>query len=147
MRYNKKFDRVFATVSWLIVIALLYSATSLWINPPSGVGPIASAAGILASQIFYTALYAGEAGFLAYSKAFKRKKMRKNTLMVIYLTGFFTSLLTLFIVGWVPGLIDNVLISLSAAFCWLYWTFKTEYIDPAAYNDAVWQLRDDTPNP
>lgn len=145
MRYSKKWDKVFSTLSWLIVFALVWSIISLWLSEPSGAGPVAGAAGILGAQIFYTALYSLQALFLAWSKIFKRKKMRRNTLMVIYLTGFFTSILTLTIAGWTPKIIDNLLIASSAAFCWLYWKFKTEYIDPKEFEDVVWKLRDDTP--
>ena len=146
MKNNPQLDRVFSFVSWIIAIALIYSAVNVWMVEPSGAGPIANAAGVLGAQIFYSLLYLGEAGFLAVSKWLKRKKMRKNTLLVIYLTGFFTSILTLFIAGWTPKLIDNVLISESAAFCWLYWKFKTEYIDVKEFDEDVWHLRKDTPN-
>lgn len=143
---NPKWDKVFSFVSWIIVFALLYAVVSLWITPPSGAGPVANAAGALGAQIFYTLLYLGEAAFLGFAKFFKKKKMRSHTLLVIYLTGFFTSLLTIGIIGWTPKLIDNIVTAAAAAFCWLYWKFKTQYIDTKQFDEDVWKLRKDTPN-
>lgn len=134
MKGNKRYDRIFAFTSWLIVFALLYSATAVWIVPPSGAGPVAQLLGVLGSQIFYCLLYVGESLTLAYSKLKKRARLRKNTLLVIYLTGFFTSLLTIGITGWTPALLDNLVISVAAAGCWLYWTFKTEYLTPEQFD-------------
>lgn len=121
-------DKFFATISWIIVFALLYSIVALYITPPSGAGPIARALGTAGAQIFYTVLYAGEAGFLAFAKMTHRNELRKKVLLVTYLTGFFTSILTISILGVHPGLIDNLVISAAAAACWLYWKFRTDYV-------------------
>jgi len=128
-------DRLFRTTSWFIVFALLYSAVSVIIAKPSGAGPVASSIGIIGAQIFYFLLYTGESVSLAYSKMRKRSRWRKNTLLVIYLTGFFTSVLTIMLKGWIPELLDNLAISVAAAGCWLYWTFKTEYLTAEQFKD------------
>lgn len=125
---NPAWDRVFKTTSWFIVAALIYSTISLWIDAPSGDGPVSSLISVLGAQIFYSLLYVGESLSLAYSKIKKRYLWRKNTLLVTYLTGFFTFLLTLGIKGWSAALLDNLAISVAAAACWLYWTFRTEYL-------------------
>lgn len=145
MDNHPRWDRVFSTASWLIVVGLLYAAVAIFLASPSGAGPVAQLIGVHGSQIFYACLYTLEAVLLAFSKFFKKKKMRKRMLMVIYLTGFFTSILTISITGFVPKLIDNILISVVAAGCWLYWTFKTEYINPATFYEQTVDLRDDLP--
>lgn len=123
-----KWDKVVAFTSWLIVFALIWSAISLFITPPSGAGPIASAFGVTFAQWFYTVMYAGEAGFLAFAKLTGRNGMRKVVLLITYLTGFFTLILTFSIYGATFAMLDNLTISVAAAICWLWWKFKTEYI-------------------
>lgn len=141
-----KWDRVFATASWIIVLALLYGAVVIWFGAtPSGQGPVAKLIGITGSQVFYSSLYGLEALVLGYSKAFKKKRLRKGALMAIYITGFFTSILSIAIAGFTPNVIDNLLLALLAAGCWLYWKFKTEYINPQHFAVLTQDLRDDFP--
>lgn len=128
MADNSRWNKVIAFTSWLIVFALIYSTISLFITPPSGAGPVASAFGVTFAQWFYAVLYTGLASLLAYSKFKKRNELRKKVLLVIYLTGFFTLILTIAIIGPSWGMIDNLTISTAAAVCWLWWKFKTEYI-------------------
>lgn len=143
---NSKWDRVFATASWIIVIFLFISAyTVMFVSPPAGSGPVASLIGIAGAKIFYFVLYLVEAIVLAYSKFFKKKNLRKHTLVAIYCTGAFTSLLTLVGVGWSTKVIDNIVVTVVSAGCWLYWKFKTEYIDPATFEQDVDGLRSDGP--
>lgn len=126
---SKKWDRLFSTVSWFVAIALIFAAVNVWFAEPSGAGPISSSLGILGAQVFYSALYGLEALFLGFAKWTKRDKMRKHVLLVIYLTGFFTTLLTFLLVGITPKILDNLAISVAAAWCWLHWKFRTEYVD------------------
>lgn len=135
MPKSRRWDKVFVTASWIIVVALLFSAGSLWITPPTGAGPAAKLIGITGSQWFYALLYLSEALALAYSKLFKRHRMRKVVLLVIYLTGVFTFLLTLIINGVAVKLIDNLIVSFGAGFCWLYWKFRSEYISYEEIDD------------
>lgn len=135
-------DKVFSTASWLIVFFLLTSAfTVMFVAPPAGSGPVASLIGIYGAQWFYFLLYSGQACLLAYSKLFKKKKMRKSVLIFIYLTGAFTSILTLASVGWSSKVIDNIAVTVISAGCWLYWKFKTEYIDPRMFEKDADGLR------
>jgi len=139
-------DKIFSTTSWGLVFLLLFQALTLWtIFPPGPGGPIASAGGILVAKTFYTALYGSQAMLLAYSKWKRRKVMRKHVLMFIYLTGFFTSILTLTLAGWDVRLIDNFVAAVVAAGCWLYWTFKTEYISYEQFERDIDGLREDSP--
>jgi hypothetical protein len=121
-------DKVFSFASWLIVLALLYGVANLIFLPPTGHGPIAGLVGIHPAQVFYIALYLCEGLALGYSKWKKKDKMRRNVLLVIYLTGFFTSILGFVIGGVSSKLVGNLVIALAAAFCWLHWKFRTEYI-------------------
>lgn len=141
MKTSKEMDKVFSTISWVIVVALIFSSISVWFAPPTGTGPIGGLLGVLGAQIFYSVLYSTEAAFLAFSKWKKRRRLRKNTLLVIYLTGFFTTTLTVLGVGWSVKFIDNFVFASCAAFCWLYWKFRTEYFDPE-FTDDEWSCRD-----
>lgn len=139
MRKRINWDKVFSFTSWLLVFFLAYGATVLWIFPPSGDGPIAGLVGILNAQIFYSTLYLTEAALLGYAKWKKKNRMRKNVLLLIYLTGFFTTLLGA-ILGGVPAmispkLIGNFVLSMAAAFCWLHWTFRHEYMTQEEFNE------------
>lgn len=141
-------DKVFSRTSWVLVLLLLFSAISIWAFAQPGPGPgqpIASALGVFVAKTFYTSLYTLQAALLAFSKWRKKKRMRKYVLMFIYLTGFFTSILAIFAYGWDARLIDNVLVACTAAVCWLYWTFKTEYISPDEFDKTLEELRDDLP--
>lgn len=128
MPKNINMNKVVALISWLIVLALIYSTISLFITPPSGAGPVAQAFGVTFAKCFYASLYSIEALVLAFAKFTKRNQLRKTVLLAIYLTGFFTLSLTLAIFGPSWGMIDNLIISVAAAVCWLWWKFKTEYV-------------------
>ena len=145
MEDSKFWDGVFSTASWIIVIALFYGAAAVWLVPPSGSGPFAQLLGVTGAQVFYSLLYGTEAFALGYSKFFKKKNLRKNALLAIYLTGFFTSILIIIISGFVPGVIDNLILATLASGCWLYWKFKTEYLTPNQFYNSTCELRDDLP--
>lgn len=139
-------DKVFSTASWLIVVFLFISAyTVMFVAPPAGSGPVAGLIGVVGAKFFYFFLYIIEAAVLAYSKLFKKKNLRKGALVAIYCTGAFTSLLTLAGVGWSTKVIDNIAVTVISAGCWLYWKFKTEYIDPSLFERDVDGLRPDGP--
>ena len=138
-------DRFFSIISWFVVAGLVVAAASLWFSPPSGLGPVGSWLGVSGAQYFYTVLYGGEALALAAAKLLRKKNARKHVLMVVYLTGFFTSILNLTITGFSTKLIDNLVISAGAAVCWLYWKFRTEYIPVNALQEDTLELRDDLP--
>lgn len=132
---SKKWDLPVSIVSWLVALGLVFAASSIWFAPPTGLGPIGGLLGVLGAQIFYTVLYLGEAIILAIAKWFKMNRLRKHTLLVIYLTGFFTTLVTMLVVGWTPKFVDNLLLAGAAAWCWLYWKMRTEYVDIEALNE------------
>lgn len=138
-------DGVFSTASWIVVLALLASSSWLWIHGPTAGGPVTDLLGILGAQIVWSSLFFGEAVVLAYAKWKKKKRLRKQSLMVIYLTGFFTSILSFMLGGLTIRLGIFLVFCFMAAACWLYWTFKTEYISPKYFYDQSVPLRDDLP--
>jgi hypothetical protein len=137
MKQTPFWDKIVSTASWLIVVALLYAAVGVWIQPPMGDGPVSQLFGVLGAQVFYSALYVLLSSLLAYSKFKRKNTMRKKVLLATYLTGFFTSLLTVLLVGWNIKLLDNLIIAVCAALCWLYWVFKTEYLTPQQFEEHI----------
>lgn len=138
-------DVVFSTLSWIVVLGLFSAGVNTLIFPPTGIGPIGTLFGVLGAQVFYLTVYWGLGIALAVSKLFRTKKIRKHVLMVTYLVGIMTTLLSFLIIGFSPKLIDNVLIVVVSAVCWLYWKFKTEYLDAATFDAEVEKLREDLP--
>jgi uncharacterized membrane protein YraQ (UPF0718 family) len=140
---RRNWDKVFATVSWILVGVLFYAAFSVWAYPPSVEGPVAQLLNsVRAAEWFYCVLYATFGTLLAWSKIFKKKKMRKHVLLAIYLVGIFTGILTYILIGFGFSIWDNLLTAGIAGFCWLYWTFKTEYIRPKDFAKDVDRLKD-----
>ncbi len=142
MKQSDRNDRIFSTASWIIVFALLFGVGYLWVFPPTGAGPVAQLIGIQGSQIFYTVLYSAEALLLGFAKVFKKKKLRKAALLTIYLTAMFTTILTFILAGVGFSIIDNVLLAVLSFACFLYWKFKTEYLDPDVFYEDIKDLKD-----
>lgn len=129
MSENSRWDVVFATASWIIVIFLFIGAyTVLFVSLPGSSGPVAQLVGTTGAKYFYGVLYSGLALLLAYAKVFKKRVMRKHVLVAVYITGAFTSILTIATIGWDVKVIDNLVFTFVSAGCWLYWKFKTEYL-------------------
>lgn len=136
-------DRIFATCSWIIVVALLFGVVTLFFVDPSGNGPVAQLVGITAAKWFYILVYGTEASVLGYAKVKKKKNLRKHALVAIYLTAIFTGILTLMLGGISPNIIDNAVLFVLSGGCWLWWKFKTEYINPDEFNESLLTLRED----
>ena len=145
MMEHPKWDKVFAFASWLIVLALIFSSYWAFTHVPGPNGPVAQIVSPIFASFFYGTLYAVQSFLLAYSKTFKKKNMRKKVLMFIYITGFFTTLLSVLLIGFQPRIIDNIIITVAAAGCWLYWKFKTEYLNQEEFYKATLAFRDDMP--
>jgi len=137
MRENARRDKFFAFLSWLIVFGLLFAAFQVATLPSTGLGPVAQTLGVATMKALYAGIYSFQAILLAYAKLFKKKKMRKGVLMSIYLFMGFTTILSIGISGWTWKFLDNALISITAAACWLHWKFRTEYIDPAEFDKEL----------
>lgn len=145
MKESVRYDRMFATASWVIVGALLYAALAIWFTPVTGGGPVSSLVGVTATKFVYCIVYGGLASLLAYAKLFKKKKMRKHVLVAVYFVGTFTFLMGWLLAGIALPLLDNLIMGFAAGACWLYWKFKTEYIDPNQFFNEISELREDLP--
>lgn len=138
-------DIVVSCFSWLIVLVLFYAAFNIIHLPITGKGPVTQLVGPVAAKVFWTLVYSGEAIALMVAKFYRRKTLRKNVLLVIYLTGIFVSVLSLSINGLGVKTIANIVFTASAAICWLYWKFKTEYVNPKQFRDEIDSMRTDLP--
>lgn len=138
MKSTPSRDKIFALLSWGIVFMMLYAAVQVSLTSSAGTGPVASAIGITAMKVFYASVYSGQALLLAYSKAFKKKQLRKGILMSIYLFMGFTTLLVIAGPTSMSLLfLDNAVITVVAALCWLHWKFRTEYLNPDEFNEFI----------
>jgi hypothetical protein len=71
---------------------------------------------------------------LLYSKIAKKDKLHKHALAAMYLTTVYTISLSLALFGFGgAAIIDDSVIGLTAAICWLRWKLKTEYVDIDKY--------------
>lgn len=142
---NRFWDNFFSGVSWIIVASLMVGVVTLFFIVPGSSGPVAQWLGPEGARWFYICLYGLEAVWLTAAKMFKKKTYRKNALLVIYLTGIFTTILSYLGPGLTVKIIDNVVFTIVSAACWLYWKFKTEYINPAAFQAVAATLHEDAP--
>jgi uncharacterized membrane protein YfcA len=147
MRFSVKkinWDNVFSVSSWVLVVILIITAFSVFVSPALVNGPVAKLIGIYYAEWFYCFMYLSFAVLLTWAKVKKKKKMRKYVLAAIYLAGLFTGFLTLSLGGgWAA--VDNLATATLAAGCWLYWTFKTEYIDHSYFQGLSKEFRDEIP--
>lgn len=137
MKSSPKRDKLFAGLSWVIVVGMFFAAVQVVMLPSLGTGPVASLVGITAMKAVYATVYASQGALLAYAKLFRRKRLRKAVLMSIYLFMGFTMLLSFGVAGFALTLLDNALIAIIAAICWLHWTFRTEYLNPQEFDAYV----------
>lgn len=143
MKFRNRLQHV---LEILIILLLVVGGVSLFFAEPfSGAGPVAQVLGSVYAGYFYATVFITEALALVVAKVFKKKTLRKNSLMVIYLTLLFTILLEFLLTGFGVEIIDNVLASIAAGWCWLHWKLRTEYVDPATFETDIDGLRDDSP--
>lgn len=108
-------------------------------------GPVAAAFGGQVAAVVYGTLFVGLASMLTLAKVLKRKTMHKHALFAIWMTGIFTGILEIVLVGFTWSVADKIVVTISAAYCWLRWKFLTEYIDPHMFYRNIEPLRDDLP--
>lgn len=142
MRENPRRDALFAFISWLIVFGLFFAAVQVVMTAGSGVGPVGQALGATGVKVFYGTIYTVQGILLGYAKVFKKNNLRKIVLMSVYLFMGFTTILTVGLSGWTIKFLDNAIISVAAAACWLNWKFRTEYFDPALLDLEFIELSD-----
>lgn len=115
---------------WLLVVLFVGASVSeLTYAEPAVEGVLSFLFAGPVVSIIYAVWFALMAIALAYSKIRKRKRLHKHALMAMYLTTIYTIALSC-AVGAGFGIIDDVIIGLIAAACWMRWKFRTEYISP-----------------
>lgn len=145
-RKERILDIVQHVLEVLIIVLLIIGGVSLFFaDPVNSGGPVARLIGSQAAAYFYGIVFIAEGLGLTLSKTLRRKKFHKNMLLIIYLTLLFTILLEIALVGFGIEVIDNIVASVAAGWCWIRWKFKTEYIDPTEFYEATSHLRDDLP--
>lgn len=135
MRKHLNWDRLVSAASWIIVAILLYGVVFILVHDLNTASPIVQALGVTGTRVVFVTMYAVQSSLLGYSKLFHKNKLRRHTLLFIYLTGFFLSILGFTLNGFSIRLVSNLLLSTLAAVCWLYWKFKTDYITYEELND------------
>ena len=143
-RWTDKFQQV---TEYLISAAFIISAASLIsAEPLEGKGLIVLIFGGHIALFIYMIWFFILGFGLIYAKVRKHKKLHKNFLLAIYLTCIYTSILTFYLIGFI-GIIDDVVIGGLAAFFWIRWKFKTEYLRPGKFYIETLPFRDDLPPP
>lgn len=138
-RWKERFDVIQNVCEWLLISLMFVAAIFLLVSaasalPPGSTGPVAALFGHLVAIYIYAGVWLGEAVLLALAKWFKWLRIRKWTLMAIFLTHFFTLFLAWNLRGFGVNLIDNFVISALAAWLWLRAKLYYDYID---YEDLV----------
>lgn len=144
---NRLSNAVCHVGEWLLVV-LFFVAALIEVTTPN---PITNGVlGFLLSEpiilVIYATWFALMAFGLAYSKIRKKKRLHKYSLMAMYLTTIYTFVLALAGGAGMESLLDDVIIGIIAAACWMRWKLRTEYINPRKFYDVVWELREDTPD-
>lgn len=93
-----------------------------------------------AAVYVYGALFLTSGLLLLYAKIRKHKKLHKHLLMAMFLTCVYVLILALAINGFVPRLILTVSVGAVAAYSWLRWTIRTEYINPKDFASDIDKL-------
>lgn len=127
---------------WMLIV-LFFVAALIEVTTPN---PVTSGVlGFLLSEpiilVIYATWFALMAFGLAYSKIRKKKKLHKHSLMAMYLTTIYTAVLSVAAGVGLVAIIDDIIIGLIAAACWMRWKFRTEYIGPKQFEDDVRELR------
>jgi hypothetical protein len=67
-------------------------------------------------------------------------------LLTVYLTTIYTTILSFTIDGNYVNIIDDIVVGVLAAWFWLRWKIKTEYISPAEFQKTTEKYRNDFPS-
>lgn len=144
MSTNRILDRIQAVVEYLVCLVFLNSAAQLFYTPSIAGKGILFMLGTHTALVVYAVWFIFWALALVYAKVKKKKKLHRNALMVLYLTTVYTAILTAAIIG-VPDAIDDMVLGVIIAACWLRWKFKTEYLSPDFFRASTEHMRDDLP--
>lgn len=142
---NKFLNRGQELVEWLLGTIFLLGGISTATAPPlTATGALTAIFGGPVALAIY-AVWFGLLGIgLLYCKIYRKKKrLHKNILMAMYLTTIYTFTLSLAIYGLEWSLIDDVVVGVLAAICWMRWTIRTEYLTADAFHKSILKFRDD----
>lgn len=134
-------------VKYLLVGVTFFGGITTMFSP---VTPAAGALGLIYSSritlIILGVIIMGCALALLYGRLRRSRVWTGRGLMAVYCCYFFAALLNGAAFGWTPDAwLPNMLLAFIAGILWLRWKFKTEYIDPQHFKDAV-ELRYNSDN-
>jgi hypothetical protein len=142
MTKHLNWDKAVAAASWVIVFVLFYGVYFVLTQDLNPNNFVVQSLGVLGTRILFATLYLAQASLLSYSKWKKKDRMRRHVLLFIYLTGFFLSVLSFSLNGFTIRVLSNVVLSVCAAVCWLYWKFRTDYYS-VEHGHEYMKLRED----
>jgi hypothetical protein len=138
MTYNVNMDKFTGTIALnrfmtgvkvLLSLAMMLGGFTTALSP---VEPLNGALGFIFSSritlVVFGVMFFVSGVAVLYGSIRKRKALVGRGLMFIYLITLFTFLLELVAFPGISNWIDNFVISLVAAACWLWWKFRTEYL-------------------
>lgn len=140
----KKYLDWFQTIVEYLLSALwVFGGLSLIGMPPlEGAGVVVSIFGGQIALYVYIFWFTFLGCLLFISKVAKKKRLHKNTLLLMYLTTVYTAVLAVALFGLAEGgIIDDVVIGGLTAWFWIRWKMKTEYIDMSDFRDDIIELR------
>lgn len=133
-RWKERFDVIQNVCEWVLITLMVAAAVFLLVTatsalPAGSTGPVAALFGQALAVYVYALIWLAEAVLLALAKWFKWARIRKWTLMAIFMTHFFTLFLAWNLRGFGAHLIDNFVISALAAWLWLRAKLYYDYIE------------------
>ena len=143
----ERFDKVFSTIEVLLALQWIYGGFKVFFGSTVIVATNPFV-GMLVGQwaiYFYGIFFFATGLTLLLAKFYKKKRVHKFTLAVMYLTCVYVLILAVVVLGLYWGLLTTVIAGILSALCWLHWKFKTEYINPHAIYEQTLEFRDDLP--
>lgn len=136
-------DRAFSLVEYLLALVFVTSSFSLiGEDAVAGNGFVTHIFGGKIALFIYMIWFAFLGLGLVYAKLRKRRRLHRNILMAIYLTTIYTSILTYYLYGF-AAIIDDIIVGVLAAVCWLRWKFKIEYTTYEALGHGDWESNEE----
>lgn len=122
-------DKAQSFVEYLICLFFILGGISVLFADPVTGSDIQT---ILSGRVFiytYFVWFLTVGTLLLTAKIRRKKKLHKHMLMATYLSTIFITILEYVLLGWGWHLADNVLIGIVAAWFWIRWKLRTEYLD------------------
>lgn len=124
-------ETVYNIVEWLIVLVTIVGGISLLFADPITSGSfIADILGTKSAGLAYFASLFVPGVCLGVAKVRKLRALHKYSLMSVYLVSIWLVVIETILLGPTFFVIDEIVLGVAAAACWLRWKFKTEYLPP-----------------